>query len=272
MRYEVIELNRYYNVQGGKLTVMASDCPLDNDKNKWCRPAVIIVPGGGYHFCSKREQEVVGYEFLSKGYNAFVLEYMISEDNVHYPEQLLELATSVDFIRKNAKQYNINPKEIFAVGFSAGGHLVANLSTDYTIAQKEYSGKIDPRLTGAGLIYPVISDLYGYTGSHDNLFVGTNKEKIAFTRMDTLVCKNTVPTFIFTTSEDKTVPPINSIKYAEALNENNIPYELHIYKNGRHGMSLANREINDNTKGISRNKNWTNDCAEFFRDYVKEEF
>lgn len=272
MTYEVIELNKYYNIKGGRLTVMASDCPLDNDKKGWCRPAVIIVPGGGYHFCSKREQEVVGYEFLARGYSVFVLEYLCSTDNVHYPEQLLELATSVDFIRKNAKEYSINPKEIFAVGFSAGGHLVANLSTDYTIAQKEYCGKINPQLTGAGLIYPVISDQYGYTDTHDNLFKGTNKEKIALTRMDTLVGKNTVPAFIFSTTEDKTVPPMNSLKYATALAEKGITYELHIYKNGGHGMSIATKEINDKTKGISRNKSWVNDCAEFFRDFVKEEY
>lgn len=271
MKYEIIELSKYYNIVGGRLKVICADYPNDDGK-KWQRPAVVVVPGGAYRFCSKREQEPVAFEFLQKGYNVFVLEYLCSPDNVHYPEQLLELACSVDFIKKNAKEYAINPKEIFAVGFSAGGHLVASLSTDYTIAQKEYSGNIEPKITGAGLIYPVISSEYGHCESHDNLFIGTNKEKLAQTQMDKLVCKNTVPTFIYSTFEDKTVPPMNSLKYAESLAEHSIPYEIHIYKNGGHGMSTGSKEINHTVDGISRNRNWMNDCAEFFRDYTKEEF
>lgn len=272
MKHQQINLNEHYNLKGGKLTILCADNPNDDKSSKWTRPAVIIVPGGGYHFCSRREQEVVAFEFLSRGYNTFVLEYLCAPDNVHYPEQLLELACSVDYVRKNAKALCVNPKEIFAVGFSAGGHLVASLSTDYSIAQKEYNQKISPSLTAAGLIYPVISDEYGHTDSHKNLFFGTDKEKLSQTRMDKLVCKNTAPAFIFSTFEDKTVPSLNAIKYAEALAKQGIEYELHIYKNGGHGMSIATKEINYTTKGISRNKHWVDDCAEFFRDFVKEEY
>lgn len=271
MKYEVIELKDIYNVQGGRLTSYVIDKPFDNGGKGWYRPSVIIAPGGGYHFCSKREQEVVALDFVSKGYHAFVLEYLCAPDNVHYPEQLLELAVSVDYVRKNAKVLCTSPKEIFAVGFSAGGHLVASLSTDYTIAQNAYDGKIDPRLTAAGLIYPVISFEYGHCDSHNNLFKGTDKD-FAHTNMDKLVGKSTCPAFIFSTYEDKTVPSLNAIKYAEAMAKNSVPYELHIYKNGGHGMSLANAEINDTVKGISRNKNWTSDCADFFRDFTKQEY
>lgn len=271
MKYEIIELKKYYNINGGTLKVICADNPNDDGK-KWQRPAVIIVPGGAYRFCSKREQEPVAFEFLQKGYNVFVLDYLCSPDDVHFPEQLLELGCTVDFIKKNAKEYCINPKEIFAVGFSAGGHLVANLSTDYTIAQKEYSGKIDTKITAAGLIYPVISSDYGHCESFDNLFKGTQKEKLALAQVDKLVCKNTVPAFIYSTFEDKTVPALNSLKYAQALEEKGIQYELHIYKNGGHGMSTGSKEINHTVDGISRNKNWMTDCASFFRDFSKEEF
>lgn len=266
---KTINLNELYDVKGGKLTSYIADFPFDHNK-KWQRPALIVAPGGAYMFCSKREQEPVAFEFLAKGYNVFVLEYLCAPDNVSYPEQLLELASSVDYVRKNAKEFSINPKEIFAVGFSAGGHLVASLSTDYRIAQEEYGKKLDCELTAAGLIYPVISDKYLHTDSHKNL--NTNAFKVFQTRMDERVCKKTAPAFIFSTFMDETVPSINSLKYAEALAQNNIPYELHIYKNGGHGMSVANAEINDNVKGISRNKSWVNDCAEFFRDYVSEKF
>lgn len=273
MIYEKIKLNELYNVSGGELIAMCVQMPFDRENKHWKRPAIIVVPGGAYAFCSKREMELVALEFMSKGYNAFVLNYSCG-DEVHYPEQLLELAVAVDYVKNNAKQYSVNPKEIFAVGFSAGGHLVGSLSTDYTVACDLYEGKIDPKLTAAGLIYPVISNKFGHTDSFDYLFRGTNvdfmSKHINNCYLDECVCKNTVPTFLFSTYMDKTVPSINAIKYAEALANSNIPYELHIYKNGGHGMSIANAEINENVDGISRNKAWTNDLAEFFRDYVKE--
>lgn len=276
MLHEEIILNKHYNLKGGKLITYAIDPPTDSKSPSWKRPAVIIVPGGAYRFCSKREQEIVALEFLSRGFNAFVLQYLCVSDGVAYPEQLLELAASVDYIKNNAKKYSINPKEIFAVGFSAGGHLVGSLSTDYKIAQSFYKEKLDCQLTGAGLIYPVISDKYGHCESHDNLLNGLEaakrEEALKLTRLDDIVSKNTAPTFIFSTAEDKTVPPINSLRYAEALSKNNIAFEIHIYKNGGHGMSTGSAEINSSVKGISRNTLWLDDCAGFFRDYIKEDF
>lgn len=269
MKTNTINLKELYKVKGGTLTSLCADFPFDK-KQAWKRPAVIVVPGGGYCFCSKREEEPVAFEFLARGYNVFVLEYLCKDDGVGYPEQLLELACAVDYVKKNAKAYCVNSKEIFAVGFSAGGHLVACLSTDYTIAQREYGEKLDTSLTAAGLIYPVIS--MDYIDPVFKTFLPTEKSKENQIMTDKLVCKHTAPAFIFSTYMDKTVPSINSIKYAEALAKNGIPYELHIYKNGDHGMSTANAEINERTDGISRNKNWLNDCAEFFRDYVKEKF
>lgn len=276
MLYEEIILSEHYNITGGKLISYAIDPPNDAKSPFWKRPAVIIVPGGAYKFCSKREQEVVALEFLARGFNAFVLQYLCVNDGIAYPEQLLELAASVDYIRKNAKDYSINPREIFDVGFSAGGHLVGSLSTDYKIAQSFYKEKLDCQLTAAGLIYPVISDKYGHCESHDNLTKALSEQKkkeiIKFTRLDDIVSKNTAPTYIFSTAEDKTVPAVNSLHYAGALSRNNIDYEIHIYKNGAHGMSTGSAEINSDTKGISRNKAWLGDCVGFFRDYIKEDF
>lgn len=276
MIIENINLNELYNVRGGTLTTYVTDKPLDSKAPLWKRPAVVIVPGGAYSFCSKREGEIVALEFLSRGFNAFVLNYMCVGDSVAYPEQFLELACSVDYLRQNSKNLFINPKEIFAVGFSAGGHLVGCLSTDFKSAQEQYGQKLDCELTAAGLIYPVISDKYGHTQSHDNIFLNAKdsvkREKLRLTRLDDNVCRRTVPTYIFSTSQDTTVPPLNSMRYAEALARNNIPYELHIYKNGRHGMSTGSAEINDDTKGIFRNRMWLNDCTGFFMEYIKEEF
>ncbi len=274
MKYNVIELKDIYNVQGGRLTAYAADYPFDQQGLDWRRPAVIVVPGGAYGMCSKREGEVVGFKFLAQGYNFFVLEYLCEPDGVYYPEQLLELACAVDYVRKNAAEYNTNPDEIFAVGFSAGGHLTASLSTDYTIAKDFYDGEIDPKLTAAGLIYPVISDKHGHCGSHGNIFKhapdGYIEKYIRLTRMDECVNENTCPAYMFATFEDSCVAPLNTLKYAQALDRQKIPFELHIYKNGDHGMSVADNEINFDNSHFSRNQAWTADCAAFFRDYCKE--
>ena len=276
MKNNVYSLKDLYNVQGGTLTSYAIDMPFDSERNDWRRPAVVIAPGGGYAYCSKREGEVVALDFASKGYNAFVLDYMCVGDGVHYPEQLLELAVSVDFVRNNAEKFSVNPDEIFIVGFSAGGHLAASLSTDYAIASELYGGGIDPRVQGAGLIYPVISDEYGHCATYENLFKHaddeTEKKYIELTKMDGKVCERTAPAFLFSTFEDGCVPSLNSVKYAEALAKNSIPYEIHVYRNGGHGMSLANAEINNDASKITRNRNWINDCAAFFRDFAVEPF
>ncbi len=269
MKNDIINLCEIYNLKGGTLTSLCADMPFDREC-KWKRPAVIIAPGGGYSFCSKRENEPVAFEFLARGYNVFVLEYLCKPDGASYPEQFLELACAVDFVKKNAKKYAVNPKEIFVVGFSAGGHLAGCLSTNYRLAEEKYDGKIDASITAAGLIYPVISDKYGHVDSYNNLCMDDSVSDEF--RLDENVCKFTVPAFIFSTYMDKTVPSMNSLKYAEALASAGIPYELHVYKNGGHGMSVANAEINDTVEGISRNKNWVNDCCEFFRDFVKEKY
>lgn len=276
MKNKVIELNKFYNLQGGTLTAYAADYPFDQPIFDWRRPAVIIVPGGAYAFCSKREGEAVGFKFLANGYNAFVLEYLCEPQNAGYPEQLLELACAVDYIRKNAGEYNTNPDEIFAVGFSAGGHLTASHAADYMIAKEFYGGDIDPKLTGAGLIYPVISDLYGHCDSVKNLFKhspdGYKEKYLKYARTDECVCERSCPAYIFSTFEDSCVPSLNALKYAQAMAAKNIPYELHVYKNGDHGISTADDELNIDNSSFRRSMMWTDDCAAFFRDFVKEKF
>lgn len=277
MIYREFELTKYYDLKGGRLTAYLASNPNDDTIKPWKRPAVIVVPGGGYHFCSKREQEAVALEFLARGYHAFVLEYMCAPQGIAYPEPQLELACAIDFVKRLASDFHINREEVFAVGFSAGGHLVACLSTDSRQYEAMYRvNAIDASLTAAGLIYPVISDEYGHIDSHRNLFknadVEFEKENFHLTCLDRLVNEHTAPAYIFSTFEDKTVPSQNSLSYAMALANAGIKYELHVYPSGGHGMSVATAEVNDRTDGIARNRQWLNDCAEFFRLFTSEPF
>ena len=268
-----IELKNYYNVAGGKLTPYAIDCPTGN-KEKWRRPAVIVVPGGAYEHVSKREGAPVACRFLAQGFQAFVLEYLVAPDGVRYPEQLHELASAVDFIKSHADQFHINKDEIFIVGFSAGGHLTANLAVDYCAVPDLVGEKLDCKVTAVGLGYPVISARLGHTKSHDNLlsgFADVEREAVAeYLNLDSAVSSKTVPTFIWTTAEDKSVPAINSIMFALALAEKGIKYELHVYPEGDHGSSTCDLEVNDRV--YAKNAQWIDNCISFFRLFTAEKY
>ena len=90
------------------------------------RPAILVIPGGGYSMCSDREAEPIALEFMSKGYNAFVLRYTLKQD---FPAPLDDAVWALKLIREKADEFHIDPTKIAAIGFSAGGHLTAALST-----------------------------------------------------------------------------------------------------------------------------------------------
>ena len=136
MKIKAVELKEYYPVQGGALNCIAMETPWSIGHENWRRPAVIVAPGGGYTHVSKREGEPIAMEFLAKGFQAFVLTYVCSPE-ARYPEQLIELASAVDYVKKHADEYFVNPNEIFVVGFSAGGHLTANLAVEYQNVSKK---------------------------------------------------------------------------------------------------------------------------------------
>jgi acetyl esterase/lipase len=243
MKVNVIDLKELYPVKGGTLKCIAMDTPWSEGHENWKRPAVIVVPGGAYRGVSPREGEPVAMEFLAKGFQAFVLKYLCRPDGISYPEQLIELASAVDYVKKHADEYSVNADEIFVVGFSAGGHLTANLAVEYQSVSKKAGVELDCKPTAVGLSYPVISGLeYAHRGSFDNI-LGERKDDEEARRelsLELRVDEKTVPAFIWTTATDTVVPPQNSIMFAQSLAEKGIPFEMHVYPKGGHGSSLAN--------------------------------
>lgn len=275
MKYQVIQLKELYNLQGGTLSVIAADIPFDISTSEWKRPAVIVVPGGGYGMVSKREAEPIAFSFLAKGFQTFILDYLVAPA-ARYPEQLLELACSVDYVKNNAQAFGVNPDEVFVVGFSAGGHLSANLSTDYMQAVQAYGAPLNCQVTAAGLSYPVITKKKGHLGSYENLLNGYSDEQkeqlLQKLNLNEIVSKSTAPAFIWATATDVVVPPSNALRYALALDDLEIPYELHIYPQGIHGLSTCDAEINPYGPHLKKVSKWVDDCAQFFRLFVKEPF
>ena len=208
------------------------------------RPAVIVCPGGGYGFTSPREGEPVAIQYNAAGYQAFVLWYSVAPDV--WPVALLELAYSVAYVRSHAEEWGIDPDRIIVEGFSAGGHLAASLATFWN---QEFVWKplgftkdmVKPN--GAILAYPVItSGEYAHRGSFENLLGERYEELLDYVSLEKQAGSQNPPAFIWHTYSDQAVPVENSLFFMEALRKAKVPAELHIFPEGHHGLSLANRE------------------------------
>lgn len=264
MEISKVDIATLYNLGGvANLTVYKDIDFLDNGKVQNL-PAILIVPGGGYGFVSLREGTPVAAEFLAKGFVPFILTYSVREEDC-YPQQLNELAASVDYIRKNAYEFGINPDKIYLIGFSAGGHLVANLGVEYPSLTN-----YDAKPNGVCLSYPVISADYGVSGNtYINLlskYSGEEKElllkKLSFTHSDLSLFP---PAFIWTTATDDCVMSQNSLVFASKLVEANRKCELHMYPEGRHGLSVANTIVNEELDYLPTVRGWVELCINFFK-------
>lgn len=274
-----VELAKEYPVKGGVLNCILAGKPFDSQDDNWKRPALVVVPGGGYGYASKREGEPIAFEFLARGFHTFVLTYLPGGENgVSYPEQLLELGAAVDYVKKNAKALCVNENEVFVIGFSAGGHLTGDLAVEYASVSEKMGREVDCKPTAIGLGYPVISKINGHQGSYEKLLYGYSdeaKEELLKTlNLNEAVTKDTPPAFIWTMAGDGAVPSDNSLRFAQALYNNGVLYELHVYPYGGHGASTLKAEINGGNppahyKRVAR---WMDDCAEFFRLFTEEKF
>ncbi|MBR1864660.1 MAG: alpha/beta hydrolase [Ruminococcus sp.] len=205
--------------------------------------AMVICPGGGYDWCSEREAEPVAFRFLGFGISCFVLRYSCQRP---FPQDALECAAAVKFVRENAEKFDIDPDKIVVAGFSAGGHLAAcaaNLWDSELITSVLDCKPEDIKVNGSMLCYPVLTSRAEYTheGSILNLLRGRegDAELRAFLSMEDRVGKQTPPTFLWHCSDDGCVRVENSLLYMTALAKNGIPFESHIYEYGGHGLSLC---------------------------------
>ena len=205
------------------------------------RPAMIAIPGGGYCARSEREGEIIALQFFSEDYQGFVLSYSIAP--VRFPAALREACMAVMYIRENAAALGVNADQIAAVGFSAGGHLCASLGTMFDEAETEIfkSRGVSPRPDAVLLGYPVISYVnHPHKGSFVNL-CGEDEELRRRLSLEEHVKENSAPAFLFHTATDGAVPVQNSIVMAAAYAEKGIPFSLHIFERGAHGLALGNR-------------------------------
>ncbi|KOP38358.1 MULTISPECIES: alpha/beta hydrolase [unclassified Flavobacterium] len=225
--------------------------------------AVIILPGGGYqHLAIDKEGTKVAQWFNSLGIPAFVLKYRLPSDLIMKNKNvgpLQDAQEAIRYVRQNAAKWNIDPNKIGILGFSAGGHLAATLSTHYDDKVYESAFKVSARPDFSLLIYPVISMQNDIThkGSQINL-LGNNpsQDLIDSFSNEKKVTTQTPPAFLIHATDDTVVLPENSIDYYLALKKNGVTAELHLYEKGGHGFGLG---VNDTSKY------WTRDCQEWLK-------
>lgn len=242
--YEYFGLNRCEGAEG-YLTAFINE-PNDFNLNR-IRPAMLVIPGGGYRYNSNAESDNVAIEYLAQGYCAFVLNYSVKP--IGYPMQLIEACMAMIYIRENATQFRIDENMVGAIGFSAGGHLCACLGI--ICDEKEIIGVLGDKVELARpnaiiLAYPVISsnEEIWHEGSFVNIS-NNDKELAKRLSLENRVNTNSAPAFIWATLGDKTVPCENSMSIALAYKKAGVPFELHIFERGRHGLCFANRETGE---------------------------
>jgi len=231
--------------------------PYIHDDEK-IRPCIIVVPGGGYCFVSPAEGEIIADRFFDMGYNTFVLTYTVNPlmNEPLLDTALKDISRAIRLIRRDANKFHIDENKLYLCGFSAGGHLCADICVNFDKVKdpnKELDA-ISNRADAAILSYPVIN---ATTYAHEGSFMAKYGKDIydrakkgdadAIKTLDDAslekhVNKNTTPCFVWHAREDDCVPMQNSLLFFKALANEGVDCALHIFGKGGHGLSLANSE------------------------------
>lgn len=207
--------------------------------------AIIVCPGGGYGHLADHEGAPIAEMLNAAGISAFVLKYRVAPHS--HPAPLADGQRAIRYVRAHAEHYGINPSKIAVLGSSAGGHLTATLGTQYDGGQPGHADPIErvsSRPDRVILCYPVITmESYGHAGSRINLLgEDATEEQIQAFSAERQVRADAPEAFIWHTSDDQAVPVENSLRYALALGAHGIPYDLHIFEKGPHGLGLAEHD------------------------------
>lgn len=272
MKFHVTNIYEEYGLSKPEHAVGKLSCwiqtPNKNNYPTRTMPAVLVLPGGGYAATSTREAEPIAMEFYARGYSAFVLDYSCAP--AKFPQALREAVLAMDYIRKHADEWDIDAQKVAAIGFSAGGHLCGTLGTLYDCPEvSDLVTGDQARPDAIAMCYPVA---VSWGNTHDGSFVNLLGDDQALRdrlSIDRLVRKDMPPVFLWHTRTDATVPVRNSLVLAVALDEAEIPFAMHVYGKGRHGLSLPDARThpsNELPEVSADMKYWIDECTGFFAE------
>ncbi len=238
MQVEKIVLNEERHVS---LTAYVQD--VEGEFGFQERPAMLVLPGGGYTMCSDREADPVATAYLKAGYQAFILRYTVKEYG-RWPNPLNDYEEAMELIQARAEEWHVQADKIAVVGFSAGGHLAACAAT---VAKN--------RPAAAVLVYPAIL----------KEIVDACQPGMPYPAEH--VSEKTPPCFIVAARDDSIVPVRNAIRFMEALAEHQITFESSIYSYGNHGFSTAEEHLVGNTV-CRRLPRWVADSIQWLEEVL----
>jgi acetyl esterase/lipase len=238
--------------------------PFMPDPEKATGAAMVVCPGGGYGGLAGHEGRDYALWLNDQGVTAFVLKYRLGSAGYRHPIMLQDAARAVRLVRAHAGEWKLDAKRIGIIGSSAGGHLASTLLTHFDSGKADATDPVDRESSRPDLgilCYPVITmGEKTHAGSKMNLLgKDPSPELIKELSNELHVTKETPPCFIFHTAEDAAVPVENSLQFAAALRRAGVPFDLHIYEKGAHGMGLGFRPYA--TYDPAKLHPWTRDCS-----------
>lgn len=228
--------------------------------------AMVICPGGGYVHLAPHEGHDYALWLNQHGVTCFVLRYRLGGDGYHYPVQFQDGTRAMRWVRAHAADYKIDPHRIGMMGSSAGGHLTSMVLTHSDPGDAKANDPVERESSRPDLgilCYAVISmGEFAHGGSKTNLLgPKPSKKMIKYLSSELQVTTNTPPCFLWSTYQDKTVPVENTLMFAGALRKNHVPFALHIYENGHHGLGLAAKPP------FAHPHPWANDCLFWLNEH-----
>jgi acetyl esterase/lipase len=229
--------------------------------------AIVVLPGGGYGMLAGHEGHDYALWLNELGISAFVLKYRLGSGGYRHPVMLHDAARALRTVRAKAAEWKIDPKRIGIMGSSAGGHLASTLLTHFDAGNAEAADAIEKQSSRPDLgilCYPVISMTSELThGGSRNALLGGNPdpELVKLLSNELQVTKDTPPTFLWHTADDAAVKVENSLHFALALQKHQVPFALHVYPHGRHGLGLG--------APLDKPKNrhpWVQQCALWLKE------
>ncbi|MGL1893452.1 MAG: alpha/beta hydrolase [Spirochaetaceae bacterium] len=230
------------------------DCYIPKSNPKGI--GIIIFPGGGYGDLAEHEGKGYAEYFNDYGIAAFVVTYRLGSNGFRHPAMLEDALAAISTVRSRASEFAVDQHKLGIMGSSAGGHLAAHT----LVAWDKYKSNISLRPDFGILCYPVIvsEGKYTHEGSIQNLAgINPSPELLQEISCDKHVSTNTPPCFIWHTGEDICVPLENSMLFATALRNSGVPFELHLYTKGGHGL------------GLNAPFTWGSDCIRWVEDNIK---
>ena len=208
--------------------------------------AIVVCPGGGYGALAPHEGKDYALYLNQHGVAAFVLRYRLGTHGYRHPIMLQDAQRAIRTVRARANEWRIDPRRVGIMGSSAGGHLASTALTHFDAGKSDATDPIERQSCRPDLgilCYPVISlGEFTHQGSKDNLLGRNPSEDLVNLLSNELqVTKETPPCFIWHTWEDSAVKVENALMFAVALRKAGVPFDLHIYERGRHGLGLNDK-------------------------------